>query len=118
MKIRIFRDLYDIADRIKEIHKDYEIYYDTKTKKYEVYADGKLQVVSPYDALDARLITYLQKTRVERLQKILAEIDKQNLKIDMEKQTKIRDEVDYKSKSIFKYYEKHPDAKKVEFEEI
>lgn len=85
MKIRIYNDLYDVCDRVKEIHPDYEIYYDTTGKRYEVFAKGKLQVVCPYEKLDARLIDYLYKTRIERLDKILKEIDDQNLKIKPQK---------------------------------
>ena len=86
MKIRIYNDLYDVCDRVKEIHPDYEIYYDTTGKRYEVFAKGKLQVVCPYEKLDARLIDYLYKTRIERLDKILKEIDDQNLKIEAAKE--------------------------------
>ena len=62
MKIRIYNDLYDVCDRVKEIHPDYEIYYDTAGKRYEVFAKGKLQVVCPYEKLDARLIdTFIKR---------------------------------------------------------
>lgn len=118
MKIRIYNDLYDVCDRVKEIHPDYEIYYDTTGKRYEVFAKGKLQVVCPYEKLDARLIDYLYKTRIERLDKILKEIDDQNMKIEAAKEKELKDKVDYKSKNVFRYYEKHPDAQKVDFEEI
>lgn len=118
MKIRIYNDLYDVCDRVKEIHPDYEIYYDTTGKRYEVFAKGKLQVVCPYEKLDARLIDYLYKTRIERLDKILKEIDDRNLKIEAAKEKELKDKVDYKSKNAFRYYEKHPDARKVDFKEI
>ena len=118
MKIRIYNGLYDVCDRVKEIHPDYEIYYDTTGKRYEVFAKGKLQVVCPYEKLDARLIDYLYKTRIERLDKILKEIDDRNLKIEAAKEKELKDKVDYKSKNAFRYYEKHPDARKVDFEEI
>ena len=67
---------------------------------------------------DARLIDYLYKTRIERLDKILKEIDDQNLKIEAAKEKELKDKVDYKSKNAFRYYEKQPDARKVDFEEI
>ena len=35
-----------------------------------------------------------------------------------EKEKELKDKVDYKSKNAFRYYEKHPDARKVDFEEI
>lgn len=49
--------------------------------------------------LDARLIDYLYKTRIERLDKILKEIDDQNLKIEAAKEKELKDKVDYKSKT-------------------
>lgn len=118
MKIRIYSDLYDVCDRVKEIHPDYEIYYDTAVKRYEVFAKGKLQVACPYEKLDARLIDYLYKTRIERLDEIMKEIDEENLKIEVAKAKELKDKVDYKSKSVFEYLKKHPDARKVDYEEI
>lgn len=118
MKIRIRNDLYDVADRIKVICPDYEIFYDTTLKRYEVFAKGRLQVVCPFEKLDCRLVEYLNKTRIERLNEIMKEIDEENLKIEAAKAAKLNDEVEYKSKNIFRYYEKHPDAAKVNYEEI
>ena len=51
-------------------------------------------------------------------QKFLKEIDDRNLKIETAIEKELKDKVDYKSKNAFRYYEKHPDARIVDFEEI
>lgn len=84
-------DQFGVSRRLKEIDPTYEVYYNKKMKRYEVYG-GKtskkvLQIVSPFETLDARLVAYARKTRVENLNKIITEMDKQN-ELLLEKQEK------------------------------
>lgn len=118
MKINVKDDLYDIAWRIKAIDPDYEIKFDTVLKRYEVYARGKLQSVLPFDRLDARTVTYLSETRVERIDKIMSEIDAFNEKKTIAREKSLKDEIAYKSGSVFRYYSKHENAAPVKYEEI
>lgn len=73
-------DLFSVADRIKSIDDKYKIYYNGESRKFEVRSavDGSLQVVIPYDRLDSRAVDYVRKTRIERMDAIIEEIEKAN----------------------------------------
>lgn len=76
-----YGDTFGVERRIKEIDSTYEIFFNLKTKKYEVYSKGSLAVVCPYSELDYRLIPYIRKTRVERSRDIFEEIEEHNQKV-------------------------------------
>lgn len=76
--MRITSDLYDIADRLREIDGRYEVMYDRKTRRYTVCADGAPQFAAPYGELDARTVEFALKTRTSRRDEILREIDADN----------------------------------------
>ncbi len=94
MKLRIINDLYDIASRIKEIDKRYEIYFETELQKFTLWANGKRQVVFPYDTLDVRAIEYTYATRVENVDKLIEEIDKKNEKYQQGRTALMQDKVE------------------------
>ena len=94
MKIKITRDLFDIADRIKELNPNYEIWFDTDRQKYVLTAFGGHQAVIPYDELDVRTLDYAYETRAENAEKILAEIDSYNLRRQRESAAEVRDEIE------------------------
>ena len=76
------RDLYDIAERIKEIDPDYFIFYSYAKKRYEVHSKTQkgntLALVVPYDKLDERTLTLVRRTRVERIDEVMEEQRKEN----------------------------------------
>lgn len=74
----ITSDLYDIADRLREIDDRYEVMYDRVACRYTVYADGAPQFAAPFGGLDARTLELARKTRAERRDEILREIDESN----------------------------------------
>lgn len=76
--IRIESDLFDIADRLKEIDAGYELYFNTLKNRYEVFARGVLQVAVPFGKLDARTLLHVRSTRLERADELLKQIDWQN----------------------------------------
>lgn len=94
MRIKITRDLFDIADRIKELNPNYEIYFDTDRQKYVLMAFGVHQSVIPYDELDVRTLDYAYETRAENAEKILAEIDAYNARRQRESVEDAKDEIE------------------------
>lgn len=92
MKVKITQDLFDIATRIKELDERYEIYYDTDSKKYYIYAFGIRQLTLPYDKLDVRTLDYVYETRVENTEKILREIDEYNKRSERDSVKKAQNE--------------------------
>lgn len=76
--IPIEKDLFSIADRLKEVDERYRVYRNTLAHRFEVYAGEELQFVVPFQKLDARTVEYARKTRIERVNKIVQELDKEN----------------------------------------
>lgn len=73
-----------IAQRIREIDPDYCIVWRKDTQKFEVHharSRPTYQLTLPYDTLDARAIDWVQRTRMERLQALMEEMDRHNQQI-------------------------------------
>lgn len=81
----IVGDLFDIADRLKEIDDGYFIVRDYKSGKFQVHhreqRGSTLALTLPYDRLDFRTISLVRRTRAERKQKLLDEIEEYNKKL-------------------------------------
>lgn len=80
----ITNDLFDIAWRLRAVNDDYRVYYNTEKNRYEVHDFKKntLQFVVPYDELDARTVEYARYSRVENAERIFAEIERHNAKLE------------------------------------
>lgn len=78
--IPVKNDLFSVADRIKSIDDKYAIYYNGESRKFEVRnaADGSLQTVIPFDSLDSRAVDHVRRTRIERMEELLREIERAN----------------------------------------
>ncbi len=94
MKIKINNGLFDIASRVKEIDPRYEIYFETETQKYTLWADGKRQLTFPFENLDERAVLYARKTRVENAEEIIREIDSCNEKHENERVGRVLDKIE------------------------
>ena len=87
-RVKIERDVFDIADRIKEIDPGYFVMLNLRTGKFEVHHDGRgrqgrggsLCLTLPFGRLDARAVTEVYRTRLERRERLLREMEEFNLK--------------------------------------
>ncbi len=79
---KIWHDLYEIATRLLEIDQRYELFYNHRQKRYEIHSNGVLQIAVPFDRLDARTISLARETRLERMNEIVADIEKNNRLLD------------------------------------
>lgn len=81
-------DLYSIADRLKEIDDGYFVYYSYKNRRYEVhnrYQRGHtLSLVLPYKSLDERTLRLVRKTRSERMESLVKQMEVENARIEKE----------------------------------
>ncbi len=97
-------DLFNISNRIKAIDKKYFVVFNRKKQKFEVhYRRNKntYELTVPYDALDARAVEFVRKTRVQNKQKIFDEIEKSNAEFERKKTKDIIENVNrriYESK--------------------
>ena len=89
----ITHDLFDIAKRLKGIDRRYKLFFNRKKNRYEIYANGAMQMALPFERLDARTLSYARKTRLENLEKIIAEIEKENARIEIENAKRSRDKI-------------------------
>ncbi len=82
----IDNDVYFISQRIKEIDKRYFILFNMSKNKYEIHSLGQMGgsycFTLPYKHLDERAIFYTLKTRCENVEKIIKEIDQENIKLE------------------------------------
>lgn len=74
--IPVDADLYSIGERLKEIDGRYRLFYNARLGRYEIHASGALQMTVPRGELDARVITRVRKTRVERADELMREIER------------------------------------------
>lgn len=89
--IPIEKDVFSVADRLKEVDERYRVYRNTLAHRFEVYAGEALQFVVPFQKLDARTVEYARKTRIERVNKIVQELDKENDLLEKRKNRAIID---------------------------
>lgn len=83
--VRITADLFDIADRLRGIDERYELYYNKLRSRFEIYADGALQIAVPFERLDARTLRLARETRVEYAERLLADIERRNAELEKAK---------------------------------
>lgn len=92
--LEIKKDLFDIAKRLKEIDRNYLVFYNRKNSCFEVHntrQKGNTFCLSvPYKVLDARTIDLVFKTRIENAEKLLAELEENNLKMELTKAEKTK----------------------------
>ncbi len=82
-------DLYSIANRLKEIDDGYFIYYSYKNRRYEVHNKNQrgrtLSLVLPYSRLDERTVRLVRKTRSERMEILIKQMEEENERLEREK---------------------------------
>jgi len=97
MLININTDNFFIAERLKEIDKNYFLVFNSKSKKFEVHHKGQHEntfcLSLPFAELDNRTLDLVQKTRVENINKLIEEIEKENQKLETQKNKEILREV-------------------------
>ncbi|MDR0462435.1 MAG: hypothetical protein LBG88_03870 [Christensenellaceae bacterium] len=78
-------DLFNIAERLKKINRDYRLYRNNRDMRFEVHG-GKartpsgwtLAFVVPFERLDARVLDYALRTRKQNYTQIEHEIARHN----------------------------------------
>lgn len=93
--VRIKSDVFDVADRIREVDERYLLFYNMDRSRFEVRLKGREReiVVTWNDPLDSRLVTKLRETHVRRVNELLREIE------EAEKRKRIEEEKELKEKA-------------------
>jgi hypothetical protein len=107
MLIEIQKDIYFINSRLKELDKDYQIYFNTKKDKFEVHNEeqigGSYCLTVPYSLLDERTVNLVRKTRIENRKKLFAEIERDNENLETIKEKRILDSAKDQLYDVIKY---------------
>ena len=90
---KINSDLFDIASRLKEIDDRYELYRNLTLNRFEIYANGALQIAVPFARLDARTLDLARSTRMEYALKLIENIDKENAALQRKYSGDARDKI-------------------------
>ena len=102
MLIEIKNDVYFILDRLKEIDSNYQIFFNTKRKVFEIHCKGQIGgsycLTVPYKTLDSRTVELTLKTKRENYKKLFEEIEIENKKLE----TKRYNEMVKKTESIMR----------------
>lgn len=73
----IKNDLYEVADRIKEVG-DYKLYYNRKKGRYEIHSPFGLELTLGSKTPTGEVVVRLRKTRMEKIDELLKEIEREN----------------------------------------
>lgn len=112
MKKMIKNDLFDIASRLAEIDAGYFVLFDTESLRYELHNsrfNPSLQLIFPFEKLDARSIEHTLKTRTERREALIAELDRDNEKLMREREEEIKNKAACTAERLTSYYLRKPD---------
>lgn len=90
-------DLFDISGRLKQIDCDYFIFFDYRSRKFQLHnrsqSGNTLTLVLPFDRLDQRTLSFVRQTRSERKKQLLEEIEKHNMKLLRRTQNDLKNKI-------------------------
>lgn len=88
----IKEDVFDLADRIREVDEEYRLFYNLDRSRYEVRKRGELAVTWT-EPLSAGLITKLRETHVRRRNELLKEIEEGEARARREEEHRSRERI-------------------------
>ncbi len=91
--VKIANDVLDIASRLKEIDPRYEVYRNLNKHRFEIHAEGALQIAVPFNRLDERTLSLVRETRLENADALFKRLDKQNAEAERALLDTVRDRV-------------------------
>lgn len=94
MKILIKNDVFDIASRLREINKDFRVYFDTDRQKFIVMRNNVLELIFPFEELDERAIKHARYTSVQNIEKIIYDLEKENKQAEQDSLKKAQNKVE------------------------
>ena len=89
---KITKDVFDIADRIREVDGEYRLFYNFDHERYEVRKRGEI-CITWTEPLSAALITKLRETHVRRRNELLREIEQAEMRVQKEAESRAREKL-------------------------
>lgn len=106
MKIKIESDVFDIVDRIKEIDDGYYIVLNNQNCKFELHNKKQLNTYCftiENNCIDNRVIDKILYTNIKNIDKIINEIDKNNIDNENKKIAEISHQSKYMLNEFYKF---------------
>lgn len=104
--IEILSDLFDIAQRLKEIDSGYKVFYNKTKSKFELHREERGRVsyllTFPFDSLDSRAVEHCLRTRRERKEELLKEIEESNKKLEEKALYEAKKEAEKKAEEVLR----------------
>jgi hypothetical protein len=101
----------NIPARLRQIDRGYFVVRNHKTRQFEVHHSGQiggtLALNIPYEELDQRTIDLVRSTRIEYMQNVINEMERNNAKIEEEQERKREDLCQGVVKDIYRYVKAH-----------
>lgn len=88
----IKEDVFDLADRIREVDEEYRLFYNLDCERYEVHKRGEIAVTWT-EPLSAALVTKLRETHVRRRTELLKEIEEGEARARREEEHRSRERI-------------------------
>lgn len=101
-------DVFFISQQLKQINSNYEIFYNTLTRNYEVHDTGKYNsfVISFSAYPNQNLIRKLHQSNAQNIQKIFKEIEENNKQLQDKNHKNLTDKSNQMLSEIFSYSQK------------
>ena len=108
MLIEVENDVYFIANRLKEIDPNYQIFFNTKRKMFEVHSKGQIGgsycLTIPYLTLDKRTLDLVNKTKIENSEKLFEEMERNNKAIEQKRFDEVIKQTESIMRKLWKNY--------------
>lgn len=103
-------NVYCIPERLKEIDPGYFVVRNHEKRTFEIHHRHQPHttycLTVPYEELDCRTLELVRKTAVSNLERLLAEMDRHNQKLEREAK-KLPEESAQKTKEVLSYLNHH-----------
>lgn len=108
----VISDVFDIAQRIKEVDPRYFIMFNTTDQKYEIHVHGQPDTTFgcslPFDKLDPRALEYARKYSRARFEETVREMEERNARLVEGCEKHLTDKANDKLREALLYDEHHP----------
>lgn len=102
---------FNIPERLKAIDEGYFLVRNYQTKQFEVHHSGQIGdtfcLSIPYDELDYRTIQRVRETQIQYIDNIVAEMERNNEKLEKDRNKKLNDYTQTVTKDIYRYLKSH-----------
>ena len=104
--VEIRSDVFDVADRIREVDERYRLYYNLDKARFEVRLAGDEEniAVTWTGSLDARLVTKLRETHVRRRDALIKEIEESEARAQRQAESAARERIGARSEEFMRLH--------------